>query len=370
MLTKRVQLRLSIFSSIYAVIILLTLSAATFTYAQVKPSKSKAEHIEVEAFSLPKQSKYFSQATINGLAQQDALMQKARAKCNPYTKTSAQDIRTCEAQMYSVIMPKALARFEVDITPLMIDGVQTDVVVPKNGISANNQHRVLINLHGGGFKYGGRFGGQLESMPIASQAGIKVIAIDYKKAPDYRFPAANKDVETVYRHLLKTYPAENIGIFGCSAGSRVTGQAIVWLHKQDLPSPGAAAFLCSAPTALNGDSNYYAAALQQRKPLQISDVEYWEGLDSNNKDAFPGDFSDALTVFPPALMITSTRDYSLSPMVAMHAKLIALNKAAQLHVFEGFTHAQFMSMYVPESVQTTTIMQRFFEQHLGSQARE
>jgi acetyl esterase/lipase len=56
-------------------------------------------------------------------------------------------------------------------------------------------------------------------------------------------------------------------------------------------------------------------------------------------------------------------------MVAMHAKLIALGKEAQLHIFEGFTHAQFMSMYVPESKQSTAIMQAFFDKHLGSEAK-
>ncbi len=98
-------------------------------------------------------------------------------------------------------------------------------------------------------------------------------------------------------------------------------------------------------------------------------MEYWDGLSPDNMNAFPGDFEQTLAVFPPSLLITSTRDYSLSPMVAMHAKLIALGKEAQLHIFEGFTHAQFMSMYVPESKQSTAIMQAFFDKHLGSEAK-
>ncbi len=323
-------------------------------------------YISVNSFTLPKYSHYLSDDTIAGLQKQDALMQEARALCNPYTKQSSQDIRACEAQMYSIIMPKALQKFAVNIEAKNINGVPTHIITPRDGIALKNQHKVLINLHGGGFKYGGGYGGQLESMPIASRAGIKVVAIDYRKAPDHKFPAANIDVETVYRELLKTYPSQNIGFFGCSAGSRVTGQALVWLHEQKLPSPGAAAFLCSAPTALNGDSNYYAAALQNRKPLQINAVEYWDGLSPDNMQAFPGDFSQTLAVFPPSLLITSTRDYSLSPMVSMHAKLVALDIEAQLHIFEGFTHAQFMSMYVPESEQSTAIMEAFFEQYLGS----
>jgi acetyl esterase/lipase len=347
---------------------LCTLSAL-FSIAYASSPVPKSVELEVASFSMPKYSHYLSAQTISGLKQQDALMQEARALCNPYTKQSAQDIRACEAQMYSIIMPKALEKFDVEIEAKTINGVATHIVTPSKGIADININRVLINLHGGGFKFGGGFGGQLESMPIASNAGIKVIAIDYRKAPDHKFPAANIDVEKVYTELLKSYPSENIGFFGCSAGSRVTGQAIVWLKQQSLPSPGAAAFLCSGPTALNGDSNYYAAAIQNREPLEITAVEYWDGLSPDNMNAFPGDFEQTLAVFPPSLLITSTRDYSLSPMVAMHAKLIALGKEAQLHIFEGFTHAQFMSMYVPESKQSTAIMQAFFDKHLGSEAK-
>nr|WP_136252836.1 alpha/beta hydrolase [Ningiella ruwaisensis] len=342
-------------------------------------SNAGSETIPVPAFNMPKYSAYLSKESVDGLKQQEALMNKAHAACNPYSlkfdntmgnqveaaKAEANAIRECEAKKYAVIMPEALKKFNVNITPKVIDGVQTDIISPKNGVPEALQGRVLINLHGGGFKYGGRFGGQLESMPIAHAHGYKVISIDYRKAPEYRFGAANDDVEKVYRYLLKTYAPESIGIFGCSAGSRVAGQAIVHIAKQGLPVPGAATFLCSAPTGLNGDSNYFAAAITSREPLHIGMVQYWEGLSSDNEDAFPGDFEKTLKMFPPSLLITSSRDYSLSPMISMHTKLMALNKVSELHIFEGFSHAQFLSMYVPESRQTVDLMHRFFSRHLG-----
>ncbi|WP_395341091.1 alpha/beta hydrolase [Ningiella sp. W23] len=347
----------------------LAILSVLFTYSarglEQDKSNEDPDWLRVESFSMPKYSAYLSIETVAGLQEQERLMNAARAQCNPNTQESAADIRACEAKMYAVIMPKALERFAVNIEAKTIAGVQTDVITPKAGISAKNEQRVLINLHGGGFKYGGRFGGQLESMPIAEYFGIKVVTIDYRKAPEHRFPAALTDVKLVYQALLKQYPSDNIGFFGCSAGSRVSGQAIAHLASHSLPGPGAAAFLCSAPTALDGDSNYYAAAMQGRQPLSIDGVEYWEGLSTDNQAAFPGDFSEQLAAFPPSLLITSTRDYSLSPMVAMHRKLVNLDIPAQLHIFEGFTHAQFMSMYVPEARETTKIMSEFFDRFLG-----
>jgi alpha/beta hydrolase fold len=62
---------------------------------------------------------------------------------------------------------------------------------------------VLINLHGGGFLEGSRSVSHMESIPITAVAKIKVISVDYRQAPEYRFPAATQDVVAVYRQLLK-----------------------------------------------------------------------------------------------------------------------------------------------------------------------
>lgn len=39
--------------------------------------------------------------------------------------------------------------------------------------------------------------------------------------------------------MLKSYAAENIGIFGYSAGGVLTAQAVNWFQVHELPRPGA-----------------------------------------------------------------------------------------------------------------------------------
>ena len=90
-----------------------------------------------------------------------------------------------------------------------------------------------------GFQAGSRYGGQLESVPLAGHAGIKIYAVDYRLAPEHIYPAAREDMEAIYRHVLETTPAENIGIYGCSAGGTLTGQMIPWFIDKGLPLPGA-----------------------------------------------------------------------------------------------------------------------------------
>src|SRR6185436_9062136 len=154
--------------------------------------------------------------------------------------------------------------FPVEKRDTTIGGVHAWDYTPKQGVAAANRDRVLINLHGGGFVGCWPACAELESIPVASLGRIRVVSLDYRQQPKYRFPAASEDVAAAYRELLKTYKPENIGIYGCSAGGMLTGMAVAWFQKQGLPRPGAVALLCAGMTlasnGFGGDGAYTTAA--------------------------------------------------------------------------------------------------------------
>ena len=104
------------------------------------------------------------------------------------SRTSPLSIQEARERLDRLLMIPGVERlgrtFAVTITPGMIAGVQTDIIVPKSGVSPRNRNRVLINLHGGSMQVGARYGGQMESIPIASLGRIKVITVDYREAPE------------------------------------------------------------------------------------------------------------------------------------------------------------------------------------------
>ena len=120
-----------------------------------------------------------------------------------------------------------------------IAGIYTDIVTPKDGVATKNRNRVLLNVHGGGFISGARTAALVESIPIASVEKIKVITIDYRMGPEYKFPAASEDVAAVYKEMLKEYQPQHIGLYGCSAGGMLTAMSIAWFQKNHLPNPSA-----------------------------------------------------------------------------------------------------------------------------------
>ncbi len=106
---------------------------------------------------------------------------------------------------------EALRLYPVKVEEKIVGGVRADVITPLDEPDAN-QHRVLINLHGGGFISDS--GSLIEGIPIAYLTRIKVVSVYYRLAPENPFPAAVDDVVAVYKELLKTYPPRSIGIFG------------------------------------------------------------------------------------------------------------------------------------------------------------
>lgn len=265
-------------------------------------------------------------------------------------------------------------RWPVSITPLLVGGVQTDDVRPESGIAPENAHRVLINLHGGGFFLGGRSGGWSEAAPVAGRGRIRVVTVDYRLGPENAFPAASEDVGKVYAALLKQYPAKNIGIYGCSAGGALVAQSLVWLQTRSLPRPGAAGIFCSGAMPgfwSGGDSAEFGRVLNGMPQAQPEKADrsadfYLKGRDMNGPLVAPALFPQVLAKFPPTLILTGTRDVAMSNALVTHSRLVAAGAQSQLEVQEGMGHGEFNTAYgTPEALAAMDLIWHFFDSHLG-----
>lgn len=268
------------------------------------------------------------------------------------------------------LLAKQKAAFRVDIVPATIGGVYTETFTPKDGILPGNAERVLINLHGGGFTSGARIVGQIESIPIAAVARIKVISVDYRQAPEHQFPAATDDVLAVYRELLKTYKPGSIGIYGCSAGGTLTAQVTAATIAGNLPRPGAIGMFCGTGEVwAKGDSAYFWALLNDLSPAAAEHdpqkYEYLRGIDTNNPLIFPMRHPDILRAFPPSLLISGTRAFEMSTMIDAHNKLTAAGVDSSMHIWEGAMHASIFDPTLPESREAYEVIARFFALKLG-----
>jgi acetyl esterase/lipase len=250
--------------------------------------------------------------------------------------------------------------YQVSYREVTVGGVHGFLVTP---IKHGKRNNILINLPGGGFiMANAAAGGLQESIPLASRTGFEILTIDYRQAPEAVFPAASEDVASVYRELLKTHKASQIGIFGSSAGGLLTAQAVAWFQHVKLPAPGAVGIFCaSADARWAGDSWYSFKPMQGlTAPATLDERFYYGDHDLSDPLMSPMMSQDVLRFFPATLLLTSTRAGEVSAAVNTHRELIKAKVDADLHVWDGLDHCFFGNHALPEAREALDVMTDFF----------
>jgi acetyl esterase len=99
---------------------------------------------------------------------------------------------------------------------------------------------LLLFFHGGGWMYGDLDSHDAACRFLAERSGVRVLAVDYRLAPEHPFPAAYEDAIEAYRWLVKN--AESIGadperlaVGGDSAGGNLAATTAIAAAQEGLP---------------------------------------------------------------------------------------------------------------------------------------
>jgi acetyl esterase/lipase len=244
------------------------------------------------------------------------------------------------------------AKYAVDISAGVIDGVAVRIFEPKGGAT---RRELLLNAHGGGFMVDS--GSLSENVPICALTGMKIVAVLYRMAPEHPYPAAVDDMVAVYRSLVRDTGPGRIALYGTSAGAILSAQTIVRLKREGVPLPAAVGFFSgSGDLARPGDSEQFLPM-----PGGATMLELVSGYVAQTPRTDPGLsplYAD-LSGFPPTLLISSTRDQLLSQTAIFHRALLKAQVPAQLVVFEGLPHAFWAYLIAPECTDAFELMASF-----------
>lgn len=266
-------------------------------------------------------------------------------------------------------LPGLLDRLKVKIEKSTIDGVRVFTVTPAE-IKPQNRNRVVIHMHGGCYVLNPREAGLPEAVLLAGIAGYKVISLDYRMPPEAYFPAALDDGMTVYKHVLKTTKAKNVGIIGTSAGGALVLEMGLKAKQSKLPMFGAIASGTPMSDVTKVGDTFYTNelvdnVLVSRDGFCDAGVKvYAAGHDLKDPLISPvyGDFAG----FAPTILTSGTRDLLLSNTVRVHRKLRDAGVEAFLQVFEAQSHAHYLrDDTAPETKAAFTEIGEFFNKHLG-----
>jgi acetyl esterase len=175
---------------------------------------------------------------------------------------------------------------------------------------------VLVFYHGGGWVLGSLDTHDSVARALAAAANCIVVSVDYRLAPEHRFPAAVDDSVSAVR-WVHTHAAEfgadshRIAVGGDSAGGNLA--AVVALALRDTGGPALAGQLLVYPvTRLRGPREGSFVTNGEDYFLRTSDMDWFENHYLGDSDAADPRASPLLARdfgrLPPALVITAEFD--------------------------------------------------------------
>ena len=125
---------------------------------------------------------------------------------------------------------------DVTVTQVSANGVASEWTATPDAAS----DKAILYLHGGGYVIGSLDSHRHLAAEAGRAAGTRTLAIDYRMAPEYPFPAAVDDTVAAYRYLLSNGIAPgNIALAGDSAGGGLVVGALLAIRDAGLTLPGA-----------------------------------------------------------------------------------------------------------------------------------
>jgi len=107
-------------------------------------------------------------------------------------------------------------------------------------ISARDSPNVILYFHGGGFVTNSVASHRKMVGHLAKSAGCKALSVEYRLAPEHRFPAQIEDGVAAYQWLLEQgYKPSSIATSGDSAGGNLATSVVLKLRELHEPLPAA-----------------------------------------------------------------------------------------------------------------------------------
>lgn len=215
-----------------------------------------------------------------------------------------------------------------------------DVYRPK---TAQGDLPVIVSVHGGGWVYGDKERYQFYCMDLA-QRGFAVVNFTYHLAPKYKFPQPLLDTSLVFRWVLENsgkywMDTQNLFAVGDSAGAHLLLLYCILCTNSDYAARfDFSANMVALPKAIGLNCGAY-------------DVSHGNGLSGRlMRDYLPkrgtadelgqvNPLNHITDAFPPAYIMTASKDFLREDALKLRNKLNALGVANTYRLYDNADHS-------------------------------
>ncbi|MBM4245730.1 MAG: alpha/beta hydrolase [Deltaproteobacteria bacterium] len=225
-------------------------------------------------------------------------------------------VRAAQAAVPSALPPalRKAVRFE----PVVADGVPCRWVWPVR-VPSSGPDAAIVYFHGGGYVSGSLDTHRELTARIASGAGVPVLAVDYRLAPEHRYPAGHDDCLRAVRWLrARGVDARRIAVAGDSAGGALAVATMIALRDAGEPQVAGAALLCPwvDPLAAGGSM----VTNERFDMVTRANLVAWAHLYATEEE-----------IVSPAITLASANLQGLPPLLIQAGELEVLRD--QIHAF-------------------------------------
>jgi acetyl esterase/lipase len=290
----------------------------------------------------------------------ESLQQMMAASTPNNAEAAAEEIR---AALGTVANFPILATIQVE--PVMAGGVPAEWVLAPN----QEQIGVVLFLHGGGYISGSPRTHRPLIAAIAYETGARVLALDYRLAPEHPYPAALEDAWLAYWWLLEQDVApRQIAVMGDSAGGGLTMALLLALRDAHAPLPAAAAGLSPwFDLALQGDSLHTNAGTDYlNEHILRNCARYYLGEQCDPQHTpLASPLYANLAGLPPLLLQVGTAEMLLDDARRFAQAARAAGVEVELEIWDDMIHVwHFLYRMLPEARQAVEHLGLFVRKHI------
>ena len=284
-------------------------------------------------------------------------------------------IRVRSAETRNTIDDERLSYERIMSTLPIDDDIETERV-GVNGVAAewiwapeSDKRRVILYLHGGGYVIGSVRTHRVLLAHLARAAKARVLALDYRLAPETPFPGPIDDTVNAYQWLLSQgiEPA-NMAIAGDSAGGGLVVAALVALKSVGEPLP--AAGVCISPWSdmestggsmmTNSESD---PSVSKERLLKLAGI-YLNGKNPQAPLASP--IHADLTGLPPLLLQVGSIEVLLDDSTMLKEQAHKAGVSVQMEVWDDMPHVwHHYAPILPEARKAISKIGEFLLQQTG-----
>jgi acetyl esterase len=275
------------------------------------------------------------------------LDQMAAAKLQSFHQMTPQAAREQMSRRMAVGDPVAVAKVE----DRAIEGPNGDVPIRIYTPSGTGPFGALVYFHGGGWVVGNIEMTDQPCRMITNAAGCVTVSVDYRLAPEHKFPAGPEDCYAATKWVAENAKelncdAQRIAVGGTSAGATLATATALMAHDRGGPKIAYQLLVYPATRRELDTQSHMQFATDRYYILSRADMEWFWGhylasnADAANPYACPAR-AKSLAGLPPTLVITAEFDPLRDEGEAYAARLREEGVKATLKRYDGVTHGFF-----------------------------